>query len=89
MPLQKDSLMEISFHIPNSNTQYVGDENRPPAQVSCSSFLIKCMCLTYVSVIDKSMSQVFRDKIISVADVGPGVEEAVVTFDSIAILTPR
>lgn len=31
---QKDSLMEISFHIPNSNTQFVGDENRPPAQVS-------------------------------------------------------
>lgn len=26
--------MEISFHIPNSNTQFVGDENRPPAQVS-------------------------------------------------------
>lgn len=25
--------MEISFHIPNSNTQFVGDENRPPAQV--------------------------------------------------------
>lgn len=30
---QKDSLMEISFHIPNSNTQFVGDENHPPAQV--------------------------------------------------------
>ena len=27
--------MEISFHIPNSNTQFVGDENRPSAQV-CS-----------------------------------------------------
>ncbi|KAL7258521.1 hypothetical protein ACSBR1_004619 [Camellia fascicularis] len=25
---EKDSLMEISFHIPNSNTQFVGDENR-------------------------------------------------------------
>ena len=36
---QKDSLMEISFHIPNSNTQFVGDENRPPAQVS-SVFLL-------------------------------------------------
>lgn len=32
--LQKDSLMEISFHIPNSNTQFVGDENRPSTQVS-------------------------------------------------------
>ncbi|KAL3374573.1 hypothetical protein AABB24_006183 [Solanum stoloniferum] len=60
----KDSLMEISFHIPNSNTQFVGDENRPPAQV-------------------------FRDKIMSMADVGAGGEEAVVTFDGIAILTPR
>ncbi|GKV08676.1 hypothetical protein SLEP1_g20278 [Rubroshorea leprosula] len=61
---EKDSLMEISFHIPNSNTKFVGDENRPPAQV-------------------------FRDKIMSVADVGAGAEEAVVTFEGIAILTPR
>ncbi|XVF82641.1 hypothetical protein PTKIN_Ptkin16aG0065400 [Pterospermum kingtungense] len=61
---EKDSLMEISFHIPNSNTQFVGDDNHPPAQV-------------------------FRDKIMSVADVGAGFEEAVVTFESIAILTPR
>lgn len=36
---QKDSLMEISFHIPNSNTQFVGDENRPPAQVG---FFLLC-----------------------------------------------
>ncbi|KAK6256046.1 High mobility group box domain - like 6 [Theobroma cacao] len=61
---EKDSLMEISFHVPNTNTQFVGDENRPPAQV-------------------------FREKIMSVADVGAGVEEAVVTFEGIAILTPR
>ncbi|KFK33752.1 hypothetical protein AALP_AA5G055500 [Arabis alpina] len=61
---EKDSLMEISFHIPNSNTQFVGDEERPPAQV-------------------------FRDKIMSMADVGTGVEEAVATFEGVAILTPR
>ncbi|KAI8019841.1 FACT complex subunit SSRP1 [Camellia lanceoleosa] len=61
---EKDSLMEISFHIPNSNTQFVGDENRPSAQV-------------------------FRDKIMSMADVGAGGEESVVTFEGIAILTPR
>ncbi|CAN6572090.1 unnamed protein product [Malus baccata var. baccata] len=61
---EKDSLMEISFHIPNSNTQFVGDESHPPAQV-------------------------FRDKISSMADVGSGGEDAVTTFDSIAILTPR
>lgn len=59
---EKDSLMEISFHVPNSNTQFVGDENRPSAQV-------------------------FHDKIKSMADVD--AEEAVVTFDGIAILTPR
>ncbi|KAG4958769.1 hypothetical protein JHK87_035402 [Glycine soja] len=53
---EKDSLMEISFHIPNSNTQFVGDENRPPAQV-------------------------FREKIMSMADVGAGGEDAVVTFE--------
>ncbi|KAK2966932.1 hypothetical protein RJ640_002117 [Escallonia rubra] len=61
---EKDSLMEISFHIPNSNTQFVGDESRPSAQV-------------------------FRDKIMSMADVGSGVEEAVVTYEGIHILTPR
>ncbi|KAI3417149.1 FACT complex subunit SSRP1 [Psidium guajava] len=61
---EKDSVMEITFHVPNSNTQFVGDENRPPAQV-------------------------FRDRIMSVADVGPGGEDAVVTFEGIAILTPR
>ncbi|CAI9109632.1 OLC1v1009491C1 [Oldenlandia corymbosa var. corymbosa] len=36
---EKDSLMEISFHIPNSNTQFVGDENRPPAQVFCDEIM--------------------------------------------------
>ncbi|KAI9075216.1 hypothetical protein K1719_042825 [Acacia pycnantha] len=61
---EKDSLMEISFHVPNSNTQFVGDENCPSAQV-------------------------FRDKILSMADVGAGGEDAVVTFEGIAILTPR
>ncbi|KAL6518900.1 FACT complex subunit ssrp1 [Orobanche hederae] len=54
---EKDSLMEMSFHIPNSNTQFVS-------------------------------AQVFRDKIVEVADVGGG-QEAVVTFDGIGILTPR
>ncbi|KAL8528300.1 hypothetical protein ACS0TY_005925 [Phlomoides rotata] len=61
---EKDSLMEISFHIPNSNTQFVGNESCPPAQV-------------------------FQDKIVSMADVGAGGEEAVITFDGIAVLTPR
>ncbi|KAL7611624.1 FACT complex subunit SSRP1 isoform X1 [Lactuca sativa] len=61
---EKDSLMEMSFHIPSSNTQFVGDDNHPPAQI-------------------------FRDKIMSMADVGAGGEEAVVTFETITILTPR
>ncbi|OAY85475.1 FACT complex subunit SSRP1-A [Ananas comosus] len=60
---EKDSLMDLSFHVPTSNTQFVGDENRPPAQV-------------------------LLDKISKLADVGSS-EEAVVTFEGIAILTPR
>lgn len=31
--LQKDSLMDLSFHVPTSNTQFIGDENRTSAQV--------------------------------------------------------
>ena len=31
--LQKDSLMDLSFHVPTSNTQFVGDEHRTSAQV--------------------------------------------------------
>jgi len=83
--------MEISFHIPNSNTQFVGDENRPPSQVSSQTIFIICMCLKYIffSVDAKRMSQVFNDTIVAMADVSPGVEDAVVTFESIAILTPR
>ncbi|KAK1298695.1 FACT complex subunit SSRP1 [Acorus calamus] len=61
---EKDSLMELTFHIPNSNTQFVGDESRPPAQV-------------------------FHDKIVTMTDVGSTGEEPVVTFEGIAILTPR
>ncbi|WOL08146.1 FACT complex subunit SSRP1 [Canna indica] len=60
---EKDSLVDLSFHIPTSNTHFIGDENRPPAQV-------------------------FLDQIVSLADVGSS-EEAVVTFEGIAILTPR
>ncbi|XP_031488405.1 FACT complex subunit SSRP1-like isoform X1 [Nymphaea colorata] len=30
---EKDSLMELAFHVPNTNTTFVGDETRPPAQV--------------------------------------------------------
>ncbi|KAK1264710.1 FACT complex subunit SSRP1 [Acorus gramineus] len=61
---EKDSLMELTFHIPNSNTQFVGDESRPPAQV-------------------------FHDRIVTMTDVGSTGEEPVVTFEGIAILTPR
>lgn len=61
---EKDSLMELSFHIPNTNTTFAGDEATPPAQV-------------------------FREKIMSMADVGPSGAEAVALFEDIAILTPR
>ncbi|KAI3699619.1 hypothetical protein L2E82_44043 [Cichorium intybus] len=41
----KDSLMEISFHITNDNTQFVGDENRPSAQLLV---LLVSALLTYL-----------------------------------------
>ncbi|KAF6173460.1 hypothetical protein GIB67_027155 [Kingdonia uniflora] len=63
---EKDSLMEISFHVPNSNTQFIGDEEHPAALV-------------------------FREKIMSMADVNVSADGAVAVavFDGIAILTPR
>lgn len=36
-----------------------------------------------------TLYKVFRDKILSMADVDPGGEEAAVTFDGVVILTPR
>eukprot|EP00250_Pteridium_aquilinum_P013650 c21482_g1_i1 orf=159-1715(+) len=36
---EKDCLMEMSFHIPTTNTSYVGDDNNPPAQVFCDKIL--------------------------------------------------
>ncbi|KAG6545542.1 hypothetical protein Mapa_013144 [Marchantia paleacea] len=30
---EKDTLMELSFHVPSTNSTYVGDEERPSAQV--------------------------------------------------------
>ncbi|XP_078428890.1 FACT complex subunit SSRP1-like isoform X2 [Wolffia australiana] len=61
---EKDSLVDLSFYVPNSSTQFIGDENRPAAQV-------------------------FLEKISAMADVASSSEEAVATFEGIAILTPR
>ncbi|MCO5586963.1 hypothetical protein L7F22_040908 [Adiantum nelumboides] len=36
---EKDCLMEMSFHVPTTNTTYVGDDNNPPAQVFCDKIL--------------------------------------------------
>ncbi|VAH15234.1 unnamed protein product [Triticum turgidum subsp. durum] len=60
---EKDSLMDLSFHVPTSNTQFLGDEERPSAHI-------------------------FWQKILAIADVGSS-EEAVVSLEGIAILTPR
>ncbi|CAM0880102.1 unnamed protein product [Alopecurus aequalis] len=60
---EKDSLMDMSFHVPTSNTQYVGDENR-------------------------SSAQMVWEAIMKGAD-GLTSSEVVVTFEGIAILTPR
>ncbi|KAJ7560156.1 hypothetical protein O6H91_04G116500 [Diphasiastrum complanatum] len=61
---EKDTLMEITFHVPNTNATFVGDEERPSAQVFC-------------------------DRILSMADVGPSGAEAVALFEEVGILTPR
>lgn len=46
--LQKDTLMELSFHIPTTNTTYLGDEERPPAQV----LLLSLQQLMYVYLLN-------------------------------------
>jgi structure-specific recognition protein 1 len=61
---EKDTLMELSFHVPTTNTMYLGDEERPPAQI-------------------------FREKILSMGDVGPSGAEAIALFEEVHILTPR
>ncbi|KAL6608323.1 hypothetical protein ACP70R_041386 [Stipagrostis hirtigluma subsp. patula] len=61
---EKDSLMDLSFHVPTSNTQFIGDENRTSAQM-------------------------LWEAILASTGGGGSSETAVVTFDGIAILTPR
>ncbi|WCJ31650.1 FACT complex subunit SSRP1 [Euphorbia peplus] len=38
---EKDTLMDMSFHIPSDNTQVIGDQNRTPAQVLRDSIMEK------------------------------------------------
>jgi hypothetical protein len=54
----------MSFHVPSTNTTYIGDTQ-------------------------KSSAQRFYERILERADIGPSTGEAVVTFDDVAILTPR
>ncbi|AQK84463.1 FACT complex subunit SSRP1-B [Zea mays] len=61
---EKDSLMDLSFHVPTSNTQFIGDEHRTSAQMLWQAISVEI-------------------------DGGGSSEMAVVTFDGIAILTPR
>ncbi|PVH61852.1 hypothetical protein PAHAL_3G141500 [Panicum hallii] len=60
----KDLLTDLSFHVPTSNAQFIGDEHRTSAQMLCQEILHR-------------------------ADKGSPSEAAVVTFEGIAILTPR
>ncbi|KVH77874.1 SSRP1 domain-containing protein [Cynara cardunculus var. scolymus] len=61
--LVTDSLVEMSFHIPNSNIQFFGDENM-------------------------SSADVFQENITSIVVFEIGGDEAVVTFETVTILTP-
>jgi len=61
---EKGLLMDLSFHVPTSNAQFIGDEHRTSAQMLCQEILHR-------------------------ADGGSPSEAAVVTFEGIAILTPR
>ncbi|XP_066363409.1 FACT complex subunit SSRP1-B isoform X2 [Miscanthus floridulus] len=64
LEFHKDSLMDLSFHVPTSNTQFIGDEHRTSAQMLWQAISVEI-------------------------DGGGSSEMAVVTFDGIAILTPR
>eukprot|EP00897_Mesotaenium_endlicherianum_P006284 jgi/Mesen1/5684/ME000288S04897 len=59
-----DTLMEMAFYVPNTNTTYVGDD-------------------------ETSSAQVFEQKILARADVGPTGDEALVNFMQVGFLTPR
>ncbi|KAG2625043.1 hypothetical protein PVAP13_3KG162400 [Panicum virgatum] len=61
---EKDVLTDLSFHVPTSNAQFIGDEHHTSAQILCQEILHR-------------------------ADGGSPSEAAVVTFEGIAILTPR
>ncbi|CAN6336474.1 unnamed protein product [Urochloa humidicola] len=61
---EKDSLMDLSFHVPTSNVQFIGDEHSTSAQNLCQ-------------------------KILHGTNGGSPSEAPLVTFDGIAILTPR
>ncbi|CAN6326889.1 unnamed protein product [Urochloa humidicola] len=42
---EKDSLMDLSFHVPTSNTQFVGDEHRTPAQRLWQAFSVQVVAI--------------------------------------------
>lgn len=87
--LQKDSLMDLSFHVPTSNTQFLGDEERPSAHVSSldKHDTTQHACI-FCANSEMFSLQIFWQKILAIADVGSS-EEAVVSLEGIAILTPR
>jgi structure-specific recognition protein 1 len=81
--------MDLSFHVPTSNAQFIGNEHHTSAQVRLLD--MRNMSKTYVrckSVIFSS-SQNLCQEILHRTDAVKPSEAAVVTFDGIAILTPR
>lgn len=91
--LQKDSLMDMSFHVPTSNTQFPGNEDHTSAQVKPYATLSAMTCemlTTEIFLFFFSFFQILLEEILKRADARPGSSgEAVATFEGIAILTPR
>ncbi|KAF8724931.1 hypothetical protein HU200_020647 [Digitaria exilis] len=45
---EKDSLMDLSFHVPTSNTQFIGDEHRTSAQILFSHTTLILLWLSHL-----------------------------------------
>jgi len=82
-------LTDLSFHVPTSNAQFIGDEHRTSAQVRLLDMRNMTITCAGVNLEYSSAFQMLCQEILHRADGGSPSEAAVVTFEGIAILTPR